>query len=95
MADMTTTHRPIDRSKLFLSLLSGVLMTAAFPRTGWLWVAWMALIPLLLALRDISVKDGFRLGWLCGLIHALGLLYWLSHTMNSGRFSTAHLSNQP
>jgi len=80
---MTMTHRPIDRSKLFLSLLSGVLLTAAFPRTGWLWVAWMALIPLLLALRDISVKDGFRLGWLCGLIHALGLLYWLSHTMST------------
>lgn len=75
--------RPIDRSKLFLALLSGVLMTAAFPNTGWFWVAWLALIPLLLALRDISVRDGFRLGWLCGLGHAAGLLYWLAHTIST------------
>ena len=81
--DMTMTTRSIDRSKLFLALLSGVSMTAAFPRTGWFWVAWIALIPLLLALRDISVKDGFRLGWLCGLTHAVGLLYWLAHTMST------------
>jgi apolipoprotein N-acyltransferase len=75
--------RPIDRTKLFLTLLSGVLMTAAFPRTGWFWIAWIALIPLLLALRDVSVKDGFRLGWLGGLVHAAGLLYWLAHTIHT------------
>ena len=82
MSDMTDS-RPIDRSKLFLAVLSGVLMTAAFPRTGWFWIAWVALIPLLLALRDVTAKDAFRLGWLCGLVHAGGLLYWLVHTMSS------------
>jgi apolipoprotein N-acyltransferase len=78
-----TDTRSIDRSKLFLSLLSGVLMTAAFPRTDWFWMAWVALIPLLLALRDLAVKDAFRLGWLCGITHATGLIYWLVHTMNA------------
>ena len=78
-----TDTRSIDRSKLFLSLLSGVLMTAAFPRTGWFWIAWVALIPLLLALRDITTRDAFRLGWLCGITHAAGLIYWLVHTMNT------------
>ena len=75
--------RPIDRTKIFLTLLSGVLMTAAFPRTGWFWIAWVALIPLLLALRDVSIRDGFRLGWLGGLVHAMGTLYWLAHTINT------------
>ena len=78
-----TDSRPIDRSKLFLAVLSGVLMTAAFPRTGWFWIAWVALIPLLLALRDLTARDAFRLGWLCGLVHAGGLLYWLVHTMST------------
>jgi apolipoprotein N-acyltransferase len=78
-----TDTRSIDRSKLFLSLLSGVLMTAAFPRTEWFWIAWVALIPLLLALRDTTVWDGFRLGWLTGITHATGMLYWLVHTMHT------------
>ncbi len=82
LTDKTMT-RPIDRSKLFLTLLSGVLLTAAFPRTGGFWMAWVALIPLLLALRDVSSKDGLRLGWLCGLTHAVGLIYWLAHTMTA------------
>jgi apolipoprotein N-acyltransferase len=46
-------------------------------------MAWVALIPLLLALRDVSVPDGLRLGWLGGLVHALGLLYWLAHTIST------------
>jgi apolipoprotein N-acyltransferase len=41
------------------------------------------LVPLLLALRDISTKDAFRLGWLTGLTHATGLIYWLVHTMST------------
>ena len=78
-----TDTRPIDRSKLFLALLSGALMTAAFPRTGWFWVAWAALIPLLLALRDVTIGTAFRLGWIAGMAHAIGLIYWLVHTMSA------------
>jgi len=78
-----TDTRPIDRSKLFLALLSGVLLTAAFPRTGWFWIVWAALVPLLLALRDVTVKDGFRLGWITGMVHTTGLIYWLVHTMSA------------
>jgi apolipoprotein N-acyltransferase len=78
-----TDTRPIDRSKLFLALLSGVLMTAAFPRTGWFWIAWVALIPLLLTLRDVTAGNAFRLGWIAGMTHATGLIYWLVHTMSA------------
>jgi apolipoprotein N-acyltransferase len=78
-----TNTRPIDRSKLFLALLSSVLLTAAFPRTGWFWAGWVALIPLLLALRDVTAKDAFRLGWISGMAHTVGLIYWLVHTMSA------------
>ncbi|MDJ0804430.1 MAG: apolipoprotein N-acyltransferase [Desulfobacterales bacterium] len=78
-----TDRRAIDRSKLFLALVSGMTLTAAFPRTGLFFLAGIAYIPLLLALRDVSVWTGFRLGLVTGLAHALSLLYWIAHTITT------------
>jgi apolipoprotein N-acyltransferase len=79
----TTDRRPIDRSKVFLALMAGLILTAAFPRTGLFFLAGLGYIPLLLALRDVGVWDGFRLGLLTGLTHALSLLYWIAHTITT------------
>ena len=76
-------RRPIDRSKLFLALVSGMALTAAFPRTGLFFLAGVAYIPLLLALRDVGAWAGFRLGMVTGLTHALSLLYWIAHTITT------------
>ena len=62
-------------------ILSGLLLTAAFPKIGADWLAWFALIPLLFALKDCSVKEGLGMGFLAGLAHYLTLLYWLVYTM--------------
>jgi len=75
------SHKKIDSLKIFLAVSSGLLLTGAFPRTGRYWFAWFALVPLLIALKDISTKNAFRLGFLTGLIHYLTLLYWLVQTM--------------
>jgi apolipoprotein N-acyltransferase len=75
--------RSIDRSKLFLALLAGVLQTSAFPSLGVYPLAGVALVPLLLALRDVSARDAFRLGFAAGLIHTLTLLYWIAHTVST------------
>jgi len=58
------------------------MLTGAFPRTGRYWFAWFALVPLFIALRNVSPKNGFRLGFLAGLAHYLTLIYWLAYTMN-------------
>ena len=79
----TADRRPIDRSKLFLALISGMTLTAAFPRTGLFFLAGVAYVPLLLALRDVGAWAGFRLGLLTGLTHALSLLYWIAHTITT------------
>ncbi len=78
-----TDRRPIDRSKLFLSLVAGLTLTAAFPRSGWFFLAAVAYVPLLLALRDVGIWDGLRLGLVAGLAHALSLLYWIAHTITT------------
>lgn len=68
---------------MFLALLSGFLLTAAFPKTGLFWVAWGALVPLLLAIQGKSPWQSFRIGLIGGLAHYLTLIYWLADTMET------------
>ena len=63
------------------AVLSGLLLTGAFPKWGIDSLAWLALVPFALALRSLSPPQSFRLGALCGLVHFLSLLYWLVPTM--------------
>ncbi len=48
---------------------------------GFWWIAWVALVPLLVSIRDKTVGSAFRTGFLAGLVHYLTLLYWLVYTM--------------
>jgi len=73
----------LDRLNLFLAVLSGWLLTLSFPKAGFSWLAWFALVPLLAALRNLSPKNGFYLGLCAGIAHYLTLLYWLAHTMST------------
>ena len=73
---MIRIKQPINLGRLVLAGFSGLLISGSFPAIGLDFFAWIALVPLLIALRGLSVFDGFRLGFLCGLIHYLSLLYW-------------------
>lgn len=59
-----------------LAAASGVLLALSFPKFGHGVVAWVALVPLLLALPGASGWHAFRLGYVCGAVSSLGLLYW-------------------
>jgi apolipoprotein N-acyltransferase len=67
----------------FLAASSGFLLTLSFPRFDISWLAWFAFIPLFVALRNLSLKNGFYLGLFAGLVHYLSLVYWLAHTMSA------------
>lgn len=69
--------------KIILAAVSGILLTGSFPETGLSWLAWFAILPLLIAVRDLKFRQSFRLGLLTGLVHYLTLLYWLSYTMKT------------
>jgi apolipoprotein N-acyltransferase len=73
----------LDRTKLFLAISSGFLLTLSFPKTGISFLAWFALVPLFAASRDLSLKKSFSVGLLTGLVHYLTLIYWLAHTMST------------
>ncbi len=61
-----------------LAAVSGLLLVFSFPKFGHDAVAWIALMPLLVALPGTSGWRSFRLGYVTGAVSALGLLYWVS-----------------
>jgi apolipoprotein N-acyltransferase len=59
-----------------------VLLALSFPKYGHGAVAWVALVPLLLALdRARSTSHGFRLGYLTGAVSSLGIVYWTAQVV--------------
>lgn len=69
------------RYELPAAIASGLLLTLAFPKVGQPALAFVGLVPLLLALRGASFTSGFRLGFITGLAHFISLVYWAAYTM--------------
>lgn len=61
--------------------MSGLLLTACFPKPALSWLAWVALVPLFFAVCDAAGKSRFRLGLLAGCAHYFTLIYWLVPTL--------------
>ncbi len=66
---------------LVLPVASGMLLTLSFPRYDFESLAWIALVPLLLAIRGASWKAAFGQGWLTGLVFFAGTLSWVINAM--------------
>jgi apolipoprotein N-acyltransferase len=80
-AMMSTFNSPTIQ-KSMAAIFSGLLLTASFPRLAWYPLAWIAWVPLLMAIRGSGWWESFRLGFSAGLAHYLTLLYWVVHTMH-------------
>ena len=77
---------------MLLAALSGLLLTGAFPKIGLHWLAWFALVPLLAAIANLSVRKSFRIGFITGLVHYLSLLYWVVPVMRTYGYLPLYLS---
>ncbi|MGD8701894.1 MAG: apolipoprotein N-acyltransferase [Desulfosarcina sp.] len=71
------------KSNWLPAIISGLLLTASFPKVGFWLSAWVALVPLLVALRGRHPFAAFRVGMIAGLTHYLTLLYWVVPTMRT------------
>jgi len=80
------------KKNIVLAVVSGLLLTGAFPKIGWDWLTWVALVPLFFALTNLSTGRGFRIGYITGLVHYLSLLYWLVPVMRTYGYLPAYLS---
>jgi apolipoprotein N-acyltransferase len=81
-----------NKKHVLLAVLSGLLLTAAFPKIGVDWLAWFALVPLFAAIANLSAKESFRIGFIAGLVHYLTLLYWVVPVMRTYGFLPSYLS---
>lgn len=71
------------RNQIVPAIISGALLSLAFPKFDQGWLAWIALVPLLLVLRKASWRSGFWIGFAAGMAHYLTLVYWTAHTMHT------------
>ncbi|MCF6290102.1 MAG: apolipoprotein N-acyltransferase [Desulfobacterales bacterium] len=76
-----TTPAPLfrhNRSRVALALVSSLLLVLAAPGLGDLWpLAWIGLVPLLLAIRSRSPVRAAGLGFVAGLLYYIVLLSWV------------------
>jgi len=79
MTFYTTHWKPF--SNLAMAFLSGLLLFLSFPKFGSGILAWVALVPLFYALRDAKPWEGFKTGFLTGLIAHVGILYWIFYVV--------------
>ncbi len=68
-------------TRYFPAVLSGILLTLAFPSPALSWLAFAAFVPLLVSIAGKGAKTRFTAGLAAGLSHYLTLLYWLIPTL--------------
>lgn len=70
------------RSHSALAALSAFLLILSFPDFN-LWpLAWVGLVPLLVAVGRVGrARQAFALGWLAGALFFYGSCWWLTHSM--------------
>jgi len=61
---------------IFLSLISGILLTLSFPEYDLYPLAWISLTPLLYCLHDASARRAFLYGLITGLCFNLTAFHW-------------------
>lgn len=66
------------KSKLFFAIIFGLLLALAMPRPGIWLLAWVALVPLFVALRGTSSRTGAVLGLVSGLVYFAIVLFWMT-----------------
>ncbi|MFH1829742.1 MAG: apolipoprotein N-acyltransferase [Pseudomonadota bacterium] len=76
--------------QILCAVFSGVLVCFSFPTIffGWYapdlgWLAWIALVPLILVMRNQVPRRAFFLTFIAGLIAYAGSLYWIYRAMNT------------
>lgn len=76
----TTTRDKYYR--VFFASLSGILLFLSFPKFGLGFIAWIAFVPLFIALHGVtSIRRALLLGWVAGLIAYIGIIYWITYVV--------------
>ncbi len=67
-----------------LALTSAALLVLSFPNFNQPWAAWVALVPWLVRLRRLNLRQAFWWSWAIGFAFFLGSIWWLIHVTALG-----------
>ncbi|MBC8232172.1 apolipoprotein N-acyltransferase [bacterium] len=67
----------ISSKRWMLAILSGVFIVLSFPSFNLSFLAWIAIVPLLIVIQKVRVKTAFGLGLVAGFFYFLGMTYWI------------------
>ena len=70
----------IDYRNAMFAVISGLLLTASFPKTGFDFLIWFALVPLIWGINQ--TPNVFIMGCIAGFVHQITLVYWLHTAMH-------------
>ncbi len=68
--------------KYYPALLSGLFLTLSFPDTNIAWLAFFALVPLLVSIQSMTHQESFYAGFITGISCFLTLIYWIVPTIH-------------
>ncbi len=74
---------------IWLPLFSAVLLTLSYPIFNLNFLAWFALIPLLIAVRGEKPLEAFFTGYITGVLFFASALYWVSYVAIIGEIVLA------
>jgi len=66
--------------RILLAFFSAILLILSFPNFDLGFFAWIGLVPLLLAIKDKSLKVTLGLSYLTGICFFLGVFFWVTYT---------------
>jgi apolipoprotein N-acyltransferase len=64
-------------TSILLAILSAVLLILAFPKADLEILAWVGLVPLLVAIKEKALPAAYLLGFVTGLLFFGGFFYWV------------------
>jgi len=67
----------LELRRYILAGLSGILLVLGFPGANLSYLAWLALVPLLISVHDANWKQSLKLGLVAGVIYFGGILNWI------------------
>jgi apolipoprotein N-acyltransferase len=68
-------------ARFALTSLSGVMVFLSFPRYDQVHLAWVALLPALFVITDVTPRRAFLWAWWTGLVTNFGGFHWITHLL--------------
>jgi apolipoprotein N-acyltransferase len=70
-------HQRPSAKVCVLAISTGILSVVSFPTCDLYLLAWISLVPLVIALRGQSLKKSYALSFLAGLVSSTGIYAWI------------------